>query len=131
MVHSETRRLILERNACLVRGSQRLTGFFWERRRVPWPRISGGMGHSDGDLRDSVRARLLSGALFRLPTAKMWGGRSNGTHACVVCKERIRPEEMEYEPRDMPVGLGAVFAHLQCIDLWHTESDSLSQPPAA
>src|SRR5262249_52316734 len=101
----------------------------WSRRRVPWPRISGGSG--DGELRDSVRSRLLSGALLRLPTGKLWGGRSDGTHACVVCKERIRPGEMEYEPRDMPVGLGAVFAHLPCIGLWRAESESLSRSPAA
>ena len=103
---------------------------FWERRRVPWPRISGSSGDSEQvRLRDSVRARLLSGELFRLRSSRVWGGWANGTNACVVCKNSLQPQELEYELIDIPAGLSAIFVHPRCLTLWTTESQSL--PPAA
>ena len=79
------------------------------------------VGASDEDyhsLLTSIRARLASGALFRVGSKAFAGyGTEN---PCVVCRASIGRREVEYE---IPLGEGiAVVSHLPCYFLWRTES---------
>src|SRR5262245_28272397 len=125
MMTRETRRRCIEHSSTIIRESDRRAAFFWARRRVPWPHISGSSDDAvDGSPRDSalrelIRERLRSGELVCLTSARVWGGWADGTNTCAVCQIRIHHHELEYEPRDLRVTL---FVHGRCLRLWETES---------
>ena len=88
------------------------------RRVVAWRRIAGASGSDDDARRESIRARLASGALPRLE-GSTWAGLAVGDHRCACCHETIRAREIEYEPRDQG---NTFYAHVRCFTLWLSES---------
>jgi len=119
---------------CFAR-SQRISYVAWQHiaaskgRITRSPRISGASETDDDTRRQSIRARLSSGALPVLD-GSAWAGLANGDHRCACCHETIRAREIEYEPRDQ----GPLHAHVHCFTIWLAESrlalPGARRPPA-
>lgn len=78
-------------------------------------------------LRQSIRARLASRALFRVG-ARVIAGNGSG-NLCAVCRNRVDHCEIEYE---ISLGGGvAVVTHLRCYVVWRDESVSQDQQRTA
>ncbi len=90
----------------------------------PWYALAGGSDVELPDaLRQSIRARLASGALFPVGSRVIAGNGSG--NLCVVCRNRVDHYEIEYE---IPLGEGvAVVTHLRCYVMWREESASQDQ----
>jgi len=74
-------------------------------------------------LRQSIRARLASGALFPVGS-RVTAGNGSG-NLCVVCRNRVDRYEIEYE---IALGEGvAVVTHIRCYAVWRDESVSQDQ----
>jgi len=84
--------------------------------RLP-PRISGGSGLSDDEVRRQIRALLLEG---RLPSVDGVSKSHRGTgRPCIVCRIAIEPADVEREVQGPGVFL---LAHEACYKLWREES---------
>ena len=96
----ESRKLLADSRVLIAR-SRRILNRAWE------------LGGSSGDdLHQSVRDRLVDGALFPVPR-KAWGGRGTG-RVCAVCDVSILSTEIELEV----AGPRKAWAHLMCYDVF-------------
>ena len=109
----ESRKLLADSRVLIAR-SRRILNRAWE------------LGGSSGDdLHQSVRDRLVDGALFPVPR-KAWGGRGTG-RVCAVCDVSILSTEIELEV----AGPRKAWAHLMCYDVWRQESDAFRESAAS
>jgi len=124
---------VLEQSKTCAQTNRRLLVETRHRIAASWRRLNPAFavaGSSDDEthaLVASVRARLASGALFRVGSHVIAGNGSGND--CVVCHAPIKRQEVEYE-----IDLGnriAVVAHLRCYVVWRDESVRLAQPRSA
>ena len=78
--------------------------------------ISGG-ADPDHELRQSVRARLADGRLFRASGVSV--ARRGRGHPCVICGQAIESANVEREVEDRDV---LAVAHDDCYRIWREES---------
>ena len=67
-----------------------------------------------------VTAGLDNGVLWVLEAGPIWFGRGT-MKPCLVCKQRIRVEEVQY---DLPGPRGTGPAHVDCYRTWRAQSDT-------
>jgi hypothetical protein len=98
-------RKLLANSRFLIASSRRILNRAWE------------IGGSSGDdLHQTVRDRLVNGALFPVPQ-KAWGGHGTG-RVCAVCDVVISSTEIELEVAGPS---RKAWAHLMCYDIWREE----------
>jgi hypothetical protein len=109
----ETRKLLANSRA-LIASSRRILNRAWE--------VGGSSGN---DLHQTVRDRLVNGALFPVPR-KAWGGHGTG-HVCAVCDVSTLSTEIELEV----AGPRKAWAHLMGYDVWRQESAAFRESARA
>jgi len=107
---AQSRRSVSDTHQLVARSRRRLN---------PWFGLAGASDEELPDaLRQSIRARLASGALFPVGSRVIAGNGSG--NLCVVCRNRVDQYEIEYE---IPLGEGvAVVTHIRCYVAWRNES---------
>jgi len=80
---------------------------------------------SNATLRQKIRTRLASGALFPVD-GKVVAGKATGK-LCTLCAMPISKGEIEHEV----VGPTTVWAHWDCYSIWRQESEALKPPEPA
>jgi hypothetical protein len=106
---------LLARSRLLIARSRRLLNPAFE--------IAGGSRGSNENLRQTIRIRLATGALFRVD-GKVYAGKGTGK-PCTLCGIPISQGDIEHEV----VGPTTVFSHWDCYSIWRQESDALARTP--
>src|SRR5262245_39628479 len=124
-----TRELLEQTRVCITTNHALLDASRYRiaaaRRRLN-PRFAFTGGSDTETLRTIIRARLASGALFRVDGTRAWASYGTGA-SCVVSREPVTRAQVEYEVASAGAGPTA-SAHLRCYKLWNEESKA---PPRA
>ena len=88
----------------------------------------------NGTLRDRVLEAIRAGKLPDRPPKRTWGGPGSGA-SCMVCGERLKPDEneleLEFATDDDDRRQENYYAHLGCFSAWNTERQKLESNGAA
>ncbi len=82
------------------------------------------MANDNSDVRELIRAALLSGRLSRPTGHHIYGGKGDGV-SCACCGETVTPSQVQYDVEWDLAGQVALSMHLRCYDAWRSESAAL------
>jgi len=82
---------------------------------------SAGISANELAFRERLRALIASQTLPPKPPTAVFAGPAYTNHyACILCAEKIKPGETEYE---WSMGKRVLYIHRQCFALWHEVHD--------